>query len=79
MLLLAMFSLGIVVLIPKMTASLGTSLAIAPLTIDPEALAEYRAQQAQAAAQLPQLPSLASFMPGGSKKSAPAPNNRKTK
>jgi hypothetical protein len=49
--------------------------------VDPDALAQYRAQQAQTAAQAPQLPSfdIASFMAGSSKKSAPATNNRKTK
>ena len=55
-------------------------LAVALLIVDPEALAEYRAQQAQTAAQVPQLPSfdIPSFMAGNKKKSAPG-NNRKTK
>jgi hypothetical protein len=50
--------------------------------IDPEALAEYRAQQAQTAAAVPQLPSfdLASFMAGSkSKKPAAVEKERKGK
>jgi len=47
--------------------------------VDPEALAEYRAQQAQTAAQAPQLPSFdfASFMAGTSKKKSETPRNTK--
>jgi len=50
------------------------------LTLDPEALAEYRAQQAEKAASAPQLPSFdfASFMAGTSKKPT-VDQTRKTK
>ena len=71
MILLAAFSLIVVFVVPRLTASLGSCvLHILFLTIDPEALAEYRAQQAQSAAQAPKLPSFdfASFMAGTSKK-----------
>jgi hypothetical protein len=48
--------------------------------VDPEALAEYRAQQAQTASQAPQLPSFdfASYMAGTSKSGA-ATNDKKRK
>jgi hypothetical protein len=82
MLLLALFSLVIVFAIPKMTASLGLSMCKQKLTRDPEALAEYRARQAQTAAAVPQLPSfdVASFMAGSSsKKPAAVEKERKGK
>jgi hypothetical protein len=82
MILLAIFSLVIVFAVPRMTASLGPSMRKQTLTIDPEALADYRAQQAQTAAAVPQLPSfdLASFMAGTkSKKPAAVEKERKGK
>jgi hypothetical protein len=68
MLLLAMFSMLMVFIIPKMTAGLGTvsSVCRVLMAIDQQALDEYRAQQPTA----PQLPSFdfASFMAGTSSK-----------
>jgi ER membrane protein complex subunit 7 len=81
MILLAIFSLGIVFIIPRLTASLGPSVFYLQwLILDPDALADYRAQQAQTAATAPQLPSFdfASFMAGSSKKPV-VDKTRKTK
>ena len=81
MILLAIFSLAMVFIVPRMTASLGFFWSRFTLMIDPEVLAEYRAQQAQTAASAPQLPSfdIASFMAGTSKKPGPATREKKTK
>lgn len=80
MILLALFSLVVVFIVPRLTASLGLSWHLQRLILDPEALAEYRAQQAETAASAPQLPSFdfASFMAGSSKKPA-VDQTRKTK
>ena len=72
-----LFSLGIVFLIPRMTSSLGQPPPLLQLTLDPEALAEYRAQQAASAPQLPSF-DFASFMAGSSKKSTAVDQTRKT-
>jgi 4-diphosphocytidyl-2C-methyl-D-erythritol kinase len=80
MILLAMFSMAVIFIIPKMTAGLGTC--GKPRTrandLDQQALEEYRAQQPAA----PQLPSFdfASFMAGsGSKKPAAVEQSKKSK